>query len=126
MSEESELFGRIGGTEGLSKIVDTMYELVLADPELSPIFQHADMERVRKMQFEFLAGAFDGPLNYAGVELTAAHRNRGIRAQHFAKFCSHFADSAKQHGVSDRDIDNALGRLATFKDKITGEMNVDG
>ncbi|WP_146400433.1 group I truncated hemoglobin [Planctomycetes bacterium CA13] len=127
MSEDSEeLFERIGGTLGLTNIVNSMYEKVLADPELAPIFEHANMDRIRKMQFEFLAGAFDGPLNYAGVELTAAHRNRGIRAHHFAQFCTHFAEAAREHGATDRDIDMALGRLATYKDKITGDSNVDG
>jgi len=127
MSDQSrELFDRIGGSDGLTRIVDSMYDRVLADPKLQPIFEHANMERVRKMQFEFLAGAFDGPLNYAGVELTAVHRNRGIRAQHFALFCNHFADAARENGVSDRDIDQALGRLATYKDKITGDINVGG
>ena len=37
-----------------------------------------------------------------------------------------FADAAEASGASPPDVDNALGRLAIFKDKITGEVGLDG
>lgn len=83
-------------------------------------------ERLHHMQFQFLASAFDGPVEYSGAELTAIHRGRGITAQHFAKFCTHFADTLEARGVDRHDIDLALSRLAMFKDKITGDVNYDG
>jgi len=127
MSEENDnLFLRLGGAKGMSAIVDDMYRRVLADEELAPFFANASMDRLRKMQYQFLASAFDGPVDYAGSELTAIHSQRGIRAKHFAKFCGHFADAMEAHGADPKDVDNALGRLAMFKDKITGDANVDG
>jgi hemoglobin len=127
MGEASDaLFSRLGGSTGLHQIVDDMYRRVLADEELSPFFAHVTMERLRRMQFQFLASALDGPVNYAGSDLTAIHANRGITGYHFAKFCNHFADAMEAHGAAPRDVDDALGRLATYKDKITGDANVDG
>ncbi len=73
-----------------------------------------------------MASALDGPIEYTGAELTSIHRGRGITAHHFARFCGHFADAVEAHGATARDIDDALGRLATYKDKITGEINIDG
>ncbi len=122
----AELFERMGGADQLAKIVTEMYDRILKDPELAPFFAHVEIERLQRMQYEFLASAFNGPVNYMGSELTAIHRNRGIRSTHFALFCNHFADAARSHGANERDIDSALGRLATYKDKITGEANVDG
>ena len=78
------------------------------------------------MQNHFLASAFDGPAEYSGAELTAIHAGRGIKGTHFAKFCGHFADVLEDRQINPRDIDDALGRLAMFKDKITGDANVDG
>lgn len=127
MSDTSEiLFQRLGGAQAVADMVDEMYRRILDDPELAPFFEQASMDRVRRMQYQFIASALDGPVQYTGAELTEIHRGRGITAQHFAKFCSHFADAMESHGATPRDIDDALGRLATYKDKITGESNIDG
>lgn len=127
MSESSvNLFQRLGGASTLAAMVDDMYTKVLADPELAPFFQNVEMERLRNMQYQFLASALDGPATYTGAELTSIHHGRGITAQHFAAFCGHFADAMEANGASKRDVDDALGRLAIYKDKITGSANVDG
>lgn len=122
----TKLFERLGGASELAKIVSEMYDRVVQDPDLAPFFKNTSMERLHHMQYQFLASAFDGPVEYAGAELTAIHRGRGITAQHFAKFCGHFADSLEAHGVDQHDIDMALSRLAMYKDKITGDVNYDG
>lgn len=124
--EVSKLFERLGGSSGLATIVEDMYDRVLSDPDLAGFFQHTSMERLHHMQFQFLASAFDGPVEYAGAELTAIHRGRGITGKHFAKFCGHFADAMESHGVDARDIDLALARLSMYKDKITGDVGIDG
>ena len=127
MSDEAKvLFERLGGASAVADIVNEMYDRVLADPELAPFFGDTSMDHLRKMQFHFLASAFDGPVEYSGAELTQIHANRGIKAKHFAKFCGHFADILEERNVAPRDVDDALGRLAMFKDKITGDANVDG
>lgn len=127
MSEDSQvLFDRLGGTAAVAKIVQEMYDRVLADPELASFFDGVSMERLQKMQFHFLASAFDGPVEYSGADLTRIHAGRGITGKHFAKFCGHFADVLEERGVEKRDLDDALGRLAMYKDKITGDANVDG
>ncbi|WP_149498316.1 group I truncated hemoglobin [Roseiconus lacunae] len=120
------LFTRLGGTSAMVEIVDQMYARVLGDPDLAPFFEGAEMDRVRSMQYHFLASAFDGPIEYSGAELTKIHAGRGIKATHFAKFCGHFADVLEERDVAPRDVDDALGRLAMFRDKITGDANVDG
>ena len=127
MSEDSvTLFERLGGASGIADIVHDMYERVLADSELAPFFANVAMDRLKRMQYQFIASALDGPVDYTGAELNAIHRGRGITAHHFAKFCGHFADAMEARGADPKDVDNALGRLATYKDKITGDVNIDG
>ena len=126
MSEDNTLFDRLGGSEKLVKIIDETYARVLADPELKGFFESVPMERLRLMQFHFLAAAFDGPTDYSGAELTAAHAGKGIGSNEFSRFCGHFLETLNAMKVDRDDINQALGRLATFKDKVTGEANVDG
>ena len=127
MSDESDsLYERMGGQEKLAKIVFQMYQRVLRDPELAPFFEGVSMERLKKMNTEFLASALDGPINYTGAELIAAHGGRGITRAHFSAFVGHLADAMRENGISERDIDDVLGRLAMYAGKITGDSNVDG
>jgi hemoglobin len=123
---EDELFTRLGGAEAVKRIVDGMYQRVLADPELSPFFEGVQLERLRKMQYEFIASALGGPVTYGGTELQAAHRGRGITQQHFAKFVGHLAAAMEAEGVSNQDVDQMLGRMALYRDRIVGGVNVDG
>lgn len=122
----TELFERLGGADTLTAVVRDMYDRIFDDDELSHFFVNVKKERLAKMQFQFLASAFGGPVSYSGAELTAIHRPYGINSKHFAKFCGHFADALEASGAAERDVDDALGRLAMFKDKITGDANVDG
>jgi hemoglobin len=123
---ENALLDRLGGPEGMAKIVTEMYRRVLADAELSHFFQGVSMERLHRMQYEFIVSAFGGPIAYTGAELTGVHRGRGITSKHFARFCGHFADAMEAYGSTSTDVHQALGRLAMYKDKITGDTNVDG
>lgn len=127
MTDDAQvLFERLGGTSAVAVIVQEMYHRVLNDPELRPFFEGVSMDRLRSMQYHFLASAFGGPEDYSGSDLTRIHAGRGITGKHFAKFCGHFADVLDDRGVSKRDVDDALGRLAMYKDKITGDATVDG
>lgn len=124
--EPKTLFDRLGGVTGVTAVVQEMYRRVLEDPELAPFFEGVSMDRVHRMQYQFLSAALDGPAVYTGAELTGIHHGRGITSHHFAKFCGHFADAVEAHGATPRDVDDALGRLATYKDKITGDVSLDG
>lgn len=126
MSTDDQLFERLGGAEGLQSLVEAMYARVFADPKLAPFFKHTSVERLHRMQFQFLASALDGPVEYTGAELGAIHTGRGVTGAHFAAFCGHFADTLEAAGIAGADVDSCLGRLATYKDKVTGEGNVDG
>ena len=125
-NDASTLFERLGGPEGVRSIVEEMYRRVLEDPALAPFFVNVELDQLKRMQFAFLASALDGPANYTGSELTEAHRGKGITARHFALFCGHFADAMELAGAPKTDIEQALGRLALYKDRITGDTNVDG
>jgi hemoglobin len=127
MSDDNRvLFERLGGASAVASFVQEMYDRVLDDPDLAPFFQGVSMERLHRMQYHFLASAFDGPAEYSGAEMTKIHAGRGITGKHFAKFCGHFADVLEDHGVAKRDVDDVLGRLSMYKDRVTGDANVDG
>lgn len=127
MNEPPEsLFESLGGASGVAEVIDQMYHRILADEELAPFFRDADMDRIKRMQTEFLSAMIDGPVHYTGAELTEIHRGRGIEEKHFSKFCRHVVDAIQERGVDERLIDQILGRLALYSNRITDSSNVDG
>lgn len=124
--EEDRLFEQLGGVGGVEQIVRLMYDRVLADPELSPYFENADLERLRRMQFQFIAAALGGPMVYEGQELRLAHGKVGVTNQAFAAFCGHLADAMEEHGIGPNDVNAVMARLSMYKDPIVGQSNVDG
>jgi hemoglobin len=125
-NEEDRLFEQLGGVEGVEQIIRVMYDRVLRDPELAPFFENADLERLRRMQFQFVAAALGGPVVYAGQELRMAHGKVGVTNHAFAKFCGHLADAMEQRGIAASDVNAVMARLSMYKDPIVGQSNVDG
>ena len=114
------LFDRMGGAEGVAAIVNDMYDRVLADEELAPFFKDVAVDRLRRMQFEFIASAFGGPVHYSGAEIQAIHSGRGITAHHFTKFIGYLAQAMEARGATQADVDEMLGLVAMARDRIVG------
>lgn len=120
------LIEQIGGAAEVKAIVEEMYQSVFQDPELSPFFKDVDKERLQNMQYEFLVSALGGPVNYSGAELQSIHAHRGITAKHYSDFVSHLVRALEARKVDKSIIDNILGTLAMYRDRIIGGSNVDG
>ena len=124
--DSSTLYDRVGGAKTLPLVVDELYRRVLADPLLAPFFVDVDMERLKRKQTVFLTSAFDGPGDAGGADLSPAHHRRGIEQEHFSAFVGHLAEALEQHGAAAHDVDEAMARVATYVEDITGQPNIDG
>lgn len=122
----SDLLTQLGGESELRRVIDEMYVRVLSDPMLSPFFDGVEMDKLVRMQTEFMASITAGDIKYTGTDLNRVHAGRGITRQHFTRFVSHLTDALEAHQVSPHAIDQVLGKLAMYSDKITGLSNVDG
>jgi hemoglobin len=119
-SDES-LFRRIGGEPVVEKLVASLYERVLGDPELAPFFATTPMDRLRRMQCEFLAIALGEKPELGSWDLSCAHGSRGITAEHFSRFVSHLLDALAELGVSLDDACDVASRLSVVERDVTGE-----
>ncbi|OYW14159.1 MAG: group 1 truncated hemoglobin, partial [Rhodospirillales bacterium 12-54-5] len=67
------LYQRLGGDAAIRTVVLMMYNKILNDPEIAPLFDHVDVETLRLSQSAFVTYAFGGPNGYTGKSLRAAH-----------------------------------------------------
>ncbi|MFK7736213.1 MAG: group 1 truncated hemoglobin [Pirellulaceae bacterium] len=124
--EEQDLIGQIGGPERVHEIVTGMYARIFADPDLSHFFENVDRDRLAKMQLEFILSALGGPVSRSSRELHAIHWPLKISPSQFTAFVHHFLDAMLAMGVAQNVADAAMSELATYRDRIIGDSNVDG
>jgi hemoglobin len=125
MSDGSSLYERVGGADGVTRIVDELYRRVLADPELSPFFARTPPERLKEMQRQFIAVALGGPFTYGGRPLAEAHRGRGITRHHLHRFTAHLVAALRGQLDSADDAQAIAARLNLFADEVTGDHSAE-
>lgn len=122
------LYDRIGGEEGVQRLIDEFYERVTGDPDLQRFFARTPMDKLRAMQREFFGAALGGPIEYTGRPIAHVHQGRGIKLGHFQRFVAHLLDTLREHfPLTDEEIDRIISRINVYADEITGSAGgVDG
>lgn len=114
-------YDRIGGDAGIERLIARLYDRVLADPDLAPFFSRASIDKVQRMQREFIGAALGGPQVYSGLSLSWVHANRGITTAHFNRFAQHLLSALEEMSVGSDDMQNIVHRISVHKNDITGE-----
>lgn len=117
--QQQSLFDRLGGKEGVEKLVTVFYENVLSDPELAGFFQHSNVENLHRMQIEFFSAALGGSAIYSGRSLREIHQGRGIKKNHLQRFVDHLLNTLKSFDLDENDVRAIYDRIAMHADEIT-------
>ena len=126
LEKQQTLFERVGGEQAIAEIIHEFYDRVLTDPELKPFFKNTAVDKLRRMQREFIGAALDGPITYTGRPLSHVHHGKGITKHHFALYVGHFIDTLQDHGIDDQDVQDIIGRISTYAEEITGDAQSVG
>ena len=117
---EASLFERIGGVEGVTRLVGRFYARVLADPELRPYFEGVSVEKLQRMQLEFFSAALDGPSAYSGRGLQHAHQGHRISRAHFQAFVEHLFETLKDFPLDESERYLIIARINTYAEDVIG------
>ena len=117
---ETTLYQRIGGTDGITKLVTAFYFRVLADEELAPFFKDVEIAKLRRMQVELFSAALGGPLKYSGRPMAQAHRHLKIGLRDYQRFIRHLFDtlSAAGYDLTDQERYEVIGRLNILTNEV--------
>jgi hemoglobin len=117
---ETNLFDRIGGVPGLTRMVGQFYARVLADRALRPYFDDVPLDKLYRMQLEFFSAALGGPTEYSGRTLHHAHQGRRISREHFQAFVEHLFETLKDYPLTENDRYAVIARINTYVDDVIG------
>ena len=117
---DKTLFEKIGGTSGVSRLVEAFYLRTLSDPELAPFFRDAKMPKLQRMQLELFSAALGGPVKYTGRSVVQAHRNYRIGLHDYQRFVRHLFEtlSDASYPLSEQERYEIIGRLNTYTDDV--------
>jgi hemoglobin len=122
-SGQETLFARLGGEAGLRRIIDLLYERVLADDYLSEYFMDVDVDRLKTSQLGYLRRLFgDSEAVYSGAPLQAAHQGQLVPEQAFDMFIDLFVDAAAENGLDDDGQEAVYGALKSVRASVIMEF----
>lgn len=121
--ENGSIYDRIGGEEGIEKLINSFYERVLKDPVLSPYFENVPMEKLVRMQREFFAMATGGPAEYTGRPLAHVHQHLKIGKRVFQRYTEHLLTTLEETtDLSNQDVMDLISRVNIEIDEISVDV----
>jgi len=115
------LYATIGGEEVIRSVVQDFYQMVYYDKQLQHYFEGTDMDALRDHQTEFLSMVTDGPTEYSGRDMRAAHAGLSITQQDFDLVVSYLDRALQQNDVSEPHREQILSTVATYEDAIVDQ-----
>jgi hemoglobin len=103
--------------------VKSFYARVLADPELSPLFDGVDMPALRSHQRKFLFHVLGGPDRYTGRDIKEAHRGLAITDRLFDLTIAHLIASLEEVGVAPDVVERATTDVAALRSLIVTALD---
>jgi hemoglobin len=84
MTTTTTLYQRLGGAEGIARLVDDAVATHLANPLVKSRFEQIkDMEHIKKVSREFFSAGSGGPSTYTGKGMLGAHKGMNISEQEY-------------------------------------------
>jgi hemoglobin len=117
MAQET-LYERLGGHDGIRVVVDDFYDRLLADDDIGPFFQGADLEKLRATQTDFLCEAAGGPETYDAEPVREAHIDVPFTPDHIQRAVELLHRSLDEFDVPDDDADAVVSAVAAYESDL--------
>jgi hemoglobin len=115
---ESTLYERLGGYDGIRAVVDDFYDRLVADEDLGPFFEEADLDRLRETQTAFLCEAAGGPETYDAEPVRSAHLHVPFTPAHIQRAIDHLYASLDEFDVPEEDAEQVVQAVAKYRDDL--------
>ncbi|WP_276502331.1 group I truncated hemoglobin [Terrimonas pollutisoli] len=117
-TQKPSLYERLGGEQGLRKIVNDILDKNFSNPKISHHFKNVDMNKLKQLVFEFFSMGTGGPHIYTGRDMRSAHAHLGISQRDFSLGNDDVSEALKENGVSKAEIDEVIGILNSMKGDV--------
>lgn len=113
------LYQRLGGADGIARIVDDLMAAHLVNPLIKTRFEKIeDMEHAKKMGREFFCAGAGGPNPYTGKDMLTAHKGMNISEQEYLATMDDIVGALNKQKLDDATKNDVIAILYSLKDNI--------
>ena len=117
------LFDRLGGTAGITSIVEDAVEAHMNNPAISARFlpykeQPERLAVIKKHSIDFFSAGSGGPVTYSGRDMPATHRGMNISPAEYMHVVDDILKVLDKHKIENDAKKDVLAILWSLKDMI--------
>jgi len=123
---DASLFQRLGGTEGITKIVDDVVEAHMNNPAIQAKFlpykkQPKRLAVIKQHTVDFFSAGSGGPTEYKGRDMTTAHKGMNTTAAEYMHVVDDIMMVLDNHKMTDQTKKDVLFITWSLKYMIIGK-----
>lgn len=113
------LYQRLGGAEGMARLVDDVVAAHLSNPIVKTRFENVkDLDHLKKMACEFFCAGSGGPETYTGKNMLAAHKGMNISEQEYLAVTDDIVGAMNKNGLDEDAKKDVIAILYSLKGEI--------
>ena len=113
------LYQRLGGDQGIARLVDDVIAAHLANPLVKTRFEEIkDMTHTKQLVREFLTAGLGSPPTYTGKDMLAAHKGMNISEQEYLAVTDDIVGAMNKNGIEEDSKKDVIAILYSLKDQI--------
>jgi len=122
---KASLFDRLGGEEGIAKIVDDIVQTHIDNPEINRVFipfknDLVRLKALKKHSREFLSAGTGGGATYTGKDLPTAHTGLKTTEKEFLSAIDDILMVLNNHNIDEETKKDMLYILYSLKGAVIG------
>ncbi|HEY4059600.1 MAG TPA: group 1 truncated hemoglobin [Kofleriaceae bacterium] len=107
-ADTRSLYDRLGGTEGITTVVDAFVAKTGSDPRIAQFFTNADIPHLKQMMVEHICENTGGPCKYSGKSMKESHTGMKVKKADFDAFMDDLTQTLDAAGVKAREKGEVL------------------
>ena len=112
------LYERLGGTEGITKIVSDLVDIHLTNSRIATRFSASDLPKLKHRAATFFIAGSGGPNAYEGKDMLAAHKGMNIDDEEFNAVLDDALEALNRNNVGQREREEVLFILYSMKKDV--------
>lgn len=125
---ESSLYERLGGAEALEAAVDLFYQKNEKDDRINEMFENADIDALKKHQFNFLRFVFSKQrAEYTGKDIFQAHKDlilhKNLGVFHFDCVAENLVATLREMEVPEDEVAEAVAYVSPLRELFDVDTN---
>lgn len=113
------LYQRLGGAEGITRLVDDVIAAHLVNPLIKTRFEKiTDMSHTKQLVREFFTAGSGGPPTYTGKGMLGAHKGMNVSEQEFLAVTDDIVGVMNKNGIEEDAKKDVIAILYSLKGEI--------